>query len=212
MKDNLMHFEILIEDKSGKEALNILVPKIIGNVHTFRIKAYNGIGRIPQGLSSKQDARHRALLNQLPRLLRGYGKTYPKNSKDFSCAVFLVCDLDNKSLRTFNAELLSILYQCNPQPETRFCIAIEEGEAWLLGDIPAIKMAYPKAKSVVLKRYRNDSICGTWELLAEAISTEIVVKSEWALKIAPHMNVFNNLSPSFCYFRDKMLELASTEL
>lgn len=39
-----MHFEILVEDLSGKKALDILMPKIIGNQHTFRIIAYRGIG------------------------------------------------------------------------------------------------------------------------------------------------------------------------
>ena len=34
-----MHFEVLVEDQSGEKTLNILVPKIIGNYHTSRIKA-----------------------------------------------------------------------------------------------------------------------------------------------------------------------------
>jgi hypothetical protein len=39
-----MHFEILIEDISGKTALEILVPKIIDvEQHTFRIHAYKGM-------------------------------------------------------------------------------------------------------------------------------------------------------------------------
>jgi hypothetical protein len=36
-----MHFEILVEDQSGKKALDILVQKIVGNDHTFRIIPYN---------------------------------------------------------------------------------------------------------------------------------------------------------------------------
>ena len=56
-----------------------------------------------------------------------------------------------------------------PNRRPRFCLAIEEGEAWLLGDIPAIKKAYPQARDAVLNGYGNDSICGTWELLADAV-------------------------------------------
>jgi len=38
-----MHFEILVEDISGKTALEILVPKIINTEqHTFKIHAYKG--------------------------------------------------------------------------------------------------------------------------------------------------------------------------
>ena len=32
-----MHLEILVEDQSGKTALEVLVPKIVGNDHTFNI-------------------------------------------------------------------------------------------------------------------------------------------------------------------------------
>ena len=47
-----MHFEILTEDASGKKALDILIPKIIGDQHTFRVIGYKGIGRIPKNLTS----------------------------------------------------------------------------------------------------------------------------------------------------------------
>lgn len=216
-----MHFEILVEDQSGKKALEILVPKIIGDRHTYNVHPYKGIGHIPKNLSTKGDASKRILLDQLPRLLRGYGKTFASYPAEYSAVVILVCDLDDKCLKAFRQELFSILNACNPQPVTRFCIAIEEGEAWFLGDIPAVKSAYPKAKEAVLNAYVNDSICGTWERLAEAVysggSAALSAKgwqavgaekSQWAEKITPHMDVTNNASPSFAYFRKKLLELA----
>ncbi len=215
-----MHFEVLVEDQSGKKALDILIPKIIGNQHTCKVIAYRGIGRIPRNLKSGTEANKRILLDRLPSLLRGYGKTFADYPSNYPAAVILVCDLDDKCLKTFRQELFSILNACNPKPETRFCIAIEEGEAWLLGDIPAIKAAYPKAKDDVLSRYKNDDICGTWELLADAVSQgganelkkkgRIAVgheKSIWAERIAPHMDVAINASPSFCYFHKKIREL-----
>lgn len=216
-----MHFELLVEDQSGKKALDILVPKIIGPAHTFQVHAYKGIGRIPKHLGSSSDAKKRILLDQLPRLLRGYGQTFASYPKNYPAAVILVCDLDDRSLKVFHQELQLILDACKPKPETRFCIAIEEGEAWFLGDIPAIKAAYTKAKDSVLSTYVNDAICGTWERLADAIyvggSAALSAKgwqaigaekSEWATRISPHMNVHQNASPSFCYFRKKLLELA----
>jgi hypothetical protein len=116
--------------------------------------------------------------------------------------------------------LNSILDSCNPKPETYFCFAIEEGEAWFLGDIKAIKKAYPKLKEGFLSSYKNDSICRTWEKLADAIydggSQKLqreghqaigTKKSEWAEKITPNMNIQENNSPSFCYFRDKIKSL-----
>lgn len=215
-----MHFEVLVEDQSGKKALDILIPKIIGNQHTCRVIEYRGIGHIPRNLKSSTDASKRILLAQLPKLLRGYGKTFAEYPANYPAAVIVVCDLDNKCLKEFRQGLFSVLNACNPKPETRFCIAIEEGEAWLLGDIPAIKAAYPKAKDNILSRYENDAICGTWELLADAVSqgganglkkkgwTAVgEEKSIWAERIAPHMDVAINESPSFCYFQKKIREL-----
>lgn len=71
-----MHFEVLVEDQSGKKALDILIPKIIGDQHTFRVIEYRGIGRIPRNLKSGVEANKRILLDRLPSLLRGYGKTF----------------------------------------------------------------------------------------------------------------------------------------
>ncbi len=216
-----MHFEILVEDQSGKKALDILIPKLISlEHHTFKVHPYKGIGRIPKNLGGNTDASKRILLTQLPKLLRGYGNTFANYPENYPAVVILICDLDTKCLKAFRAELYLILNACDPKPETRFCVAIEEGEAWFLGDIPAIKKAYPKAKDAVLNTYINDSICGTWEKLADAIfpggsatlankgwqaiGTE---KSIWADKIAPYMDVNNNLSPSFDYLRMKIMDL-----
>ena len=219
----MMHFEILVEDQSGKKALDILVPKIIGkNSHTFKVHSYKGIGRIPKDLNHEADPTKRMLLNCLPQLLRGYGKTFAKSFSNLPSAVIVVCDLDNKCLKTFCQELLAILDTCNQKPETRFCIAIEEGEAWFLGDIPAIIKAYPKAKRSVLNSYKNDTICGTWEHLADSVfqggskalsakgwQTIGAEKSRWSQTIAPYMDIKNNKSKSFCYFMKKLQELAS---
>ena len=69
-----MHFEVLVEDASGKRALDILIPKMLGCEHTFKVTEYRGIGRIPRNLKSVTDAGKRILLDQLPRLLKGYGR------------------------------------------------------------------------------------------------------------------------------------------
>ena len=40
-----MHFEILVEDQSGKRALDIVVPKLVSTEDTFDVKAYKGVGQ-----------------------------------------------------------------------------------------------------------------------------------------------------------------------
>jgi len=216
-----MHFEILIEDQSGKIALNPILEKILGSSeehHTFRVIAYKGIGRLPKNLKGKTDPQKRILLDRLPRLLKGYGKSL----QDIDAAVIVIVDLDDKDCKKFKQELLDLLNSFHPQPKTLFRIAIEEGEAWLLGDHDAIKTAYPRVKKQALKSYKQDSICGTWEKLADAIypggSEKLkklgwphtgIAKCEWAGKIAPHLNVDNNQSRSFQVFRDGILRLAN---
>lgn len=215
-----MHLEILVEDQSGKKFLDLLVPNLVGKQHTFRVLPYKGIGRIPKDLAGKADPGKRLLLNELPRLLRGYGQTFANYSQDSPAAVVIVCDLDDRCQKNFRRELFDILSTCRPKPGAYFCFAIEEGEAWFLGDILAVKKAYPKAKDAVLNAYNNDSICGTWEKLADAVypggaqalskkgwQAVGAEKSKWAENIAPHMDIENNQSPSFRYFREKVRSL-----
>lgn len=215
-----MHFEILAEDQSGKIALDILIQKIISNDNTYNIHSYKGIGRLPKGLRPGTDPQKRILLDQLPKLIRGYGKTF-KGFNDYPAVVIVVLDLDDKDLSSFGSELNLMVDGCNPKPDTYFCFAIEEGEAWFLGDIDAIKSAYPNAKNSILRSYVNDSICGTWEKLADAIYPGGSVslknegwvkvgktKSEWAEKITPYFDINNNNSPSFCFFKNRLLALS----
>jgi hypothetical protein len=169
-----------------------------------------------------KDPSKRILLNNLPRLLKGYGRTFA-GYRNYAAAVIVVCDLDDRNCKTFRAELLKILRACDPKPDTRFCLAIEEGEAWFLGDLSAVKGAYPKAKDAVLNSYVLDGICGTWEKLADAVyqggASALVAegwqavgaeKAKWAEAITPRMNVAKNKSPSFRYFALKLKELSET--
>jgi hypothetical protein len=215
-----MHFEILVEDLSGKKALDVLVPKMIEDQDTFKVHSYKGIGRIPKHMRDAIDPSKRILLTNLPKLLKGYGRTFAGYPPDYGAAVVLICDLDDRNLNEFLRDLNAILNACHPTPTTRFCIAIEEGEAWFLGDLPAVKSAYPGADDDVLATYVNDSICGTWEKLADAVypggarmlslrgwQGVGAEKARWAEDISPRMDVENNKSPSFCSFRDAIRSL-----
>jgi hypothetical protein len=217
-----MHIELLVEDSSGKTTLDTLLPKLVGPHDTFRVHPYKGIGRIPRSMKDADDPSKRILLTNLPRLLRGYGRTFQGYTKTYKAAVVLVCDLDDKDPDHFLGELKAVLNACSPRPETRFCIAIEEGEAWFLGDVPAVLKAYPHADSAVIGSYENDSICGTWEKLADAIypgGAKALVKrgwqsigaekQRWAENITPNMKIDSNASRSFCFFRDQVRDLVS---
>lgn len=214
-----MHFEVLAEDKSGSIALDIALAKILGPnhaKHSWRVHPYKGLGRIPENLDAAANPMQRILLTQLPRLLRGYGKSL---DPDGACVVVVV-DADDKDCIAFKQELLHVLSECDPRPRTLFRIAVEESEAWLLGDRQAVLTAYPNARMSVLDDYEQDSVCGTWEVLAAALLPRRArkrplpwweagrEKCRWAEAIAPHLNVERNASPSFRAFRDGIRGLA----
>lgn len=212
-----MHIEILVEDSSGEKLLDSLLPKLLGvqgEPHSWRLHSYKGIGRIPKNLGRGADPAKRILLDQLPRLLQGYAKTPGID------AVVVVLDSDRRDRVEFLNELKLVAGRCNPTPNVLFRIAVEEVEAWYLGDREALTGAYPRAKVDVLNRYVQDSVCGTWELLADAIhpggSAAIKKagwplpgqkKHEWAERIGPLLELDRNQSPSFAKFRDGMRRL-----
>lgn len=72
-----MHFEILVEDISGKTALDILVPKIIGNEHTFQVHSYKGVGRIPKNLKEPLILKNEFCLTNCRDLFEGMAKHLP---------------------------------------------------------------------------------------------------------------------------------------
>ena len=214
-----MHFEILVEDGSGKIFLDLVLEKILGEnrtAHSWTIHHHKGLGVLPKYLNRPPNPQYLQLLELLPSRLQAYGNSLPASS-----AVLVVVDLDDKDCFIFKQELLDELNNCNPQPVTLFRIAIEEIEAWLLGDFAAVKAAYPHAKDSVLNGYAQDSICGTWEVLADAVDyrgsrrlrrvnhhERGKTKGQWADQIAPHMDVNQNQSKSFQVFRDGVRNLA----
>ena len=220
-----MHFEILVEDQSGKVMLAALMPRLLGTVDTFEVHSYKGIGRIPKGLKTGSDPSKRILLDQLPKLLAGYGKTFSSYGETYPAVVIVVCDLDDRDRRTFARELKLVAARASPCPKHAFCFAIEEGEAWFLGDAPAVRAAYPRARPAVLSAYVNDSICGTWEVLANAIypggaktlsdlgwQSVGLEKSRWAANITPQMRLDGNRSPSFQAFVTTIQQSATTPI
>lgn len=213
-----MHIEILVEDSSGARLLNILLPQLLGQQgepHSWCLHSYKGIGRVPIGLTTKANPAHRILLAQLPKLLRGY-----VNSPSVD-AVIVVLDSDRRDTTELLSELNAVAQKCYAKDKTYFHLATEEIEAWYLGDREALLAAYPRAKVAILDHYVQDSVCDTWELMADALhpgGSKAVkkvghplagqIKHEWAAKIGPLMSLDQNLSPSFAALRDGLRRLA----
>lgn len=218
-----MHFEILVEGQSDVIALSILMSKIVGeyrNPHTWKIHKHQGLGKISDNPAQQPDIRDKSLLHNLPAKLRAYGA---EEAPDL--VVVVLVDLDDRSdCVAFKNELVALLNYCDKKPRSLFRIAIEELEAWYLGDPTALKLAYPGIKQDLLDSYVQDSQVGTWEILAEMVypgglnalhakgkrsSLVLQEKANWTKNICLHLNVEQNQSPSFCYFREGLRRMTT---
>jgi hypothetical protein len=218
MEDFRVYLEILIEDASGGILINHIMSKY-KEVHPnmeFRIHSFKGIG-YPKKTKSTDDLKTKKLLTDLPIYLRGISKQL--EPLGVNAAIIVILDNDRRNCAELKQLLLDIAQKNNAKENTAFCIAIEEMEAWLLGDINAINISYPSIRMSNLTGYTQDSIVGTWETLANAIYPggllnmkkdcttyrEIgSVKCEWSDKIGKVMELSRNSSPSFQYLIRKL--------
>jgi len=207
-----MYYYFLLEDMSG-ECLVRQVMEKFSSVHQdvyYDCKSFKGIGGFTKKNTVKE-TRDGKLLNDLATYLRGFNKSL----QNMDAAVFVVVDNDERNPLEFRNQLEQLARENLIVINHVFCIAIEEMEAWLLGDENALLNAYPQAKLSAKRSYVQDSICGTWEILADVVYrggyTKMIkdcpsfreigkVKAEWATQIGQHMDLRANISPSFNYF------------
>jgi hypothetical protein len=145
-------------------------------------------------------------------------KGFDKSLRDIDAAIFIVLDNDSRDKTCFQQMLSELATAALIEIDHVFCVAVEEVEAWLLGDQNAIETAYPQIRDRIRKRlseYTQDSICGTWEVLADMLYDGGINKFKrdnpsyidigrhkcnWSDTIGRAMDIRNNQSPSFCYF------------
>lgn len=217
-----MLIEVLSEDRSAIPVLEHFLAEEVRRrkqKHTLSFRPHRGIGRLADDLHCPPGINKTGLYDLLPAKLRAYEKL----GKYFKFLLVVVHDADEKDEDTFYQQLEYLFRTFSPSHFFVIGIAVEEVEAWLLGDFPAIQKAYPDADKKMWQGYRQDSICGTWELLAQIVegkkrAKELIrlgypavgiYKSEWAENISPYLVAERNRSPSFRKFFTRFRKILS---
>ena len=194
-----MHIEFLVEESSTEIALNLIVPKIIGNIHTFKIHNFQNKDR---------------LLKRLPERMKAYANFIPDDWR-----IVILVDEDRSDCQ----ELKKKLYDASSVVTQKkgnivlHRIVVEELESWFIGDVAAIRAEYEKIPASLSQqaKFRNpDAIKGgTWEELDKILKKygyeTGLQKMDFAQKVSPHMDVENNQSRSFQVFRDGLRRMIS---
>ena len=99
------------------------------------------------------------------------------------------------------------------RPASIFRLAIEETEAWYLGDFEAVSKAFPKARKKHLSNWIPDSVCGSWELFQRVVGMASDDKVAWGRAMGRALHVDEplgkrNRSPSFQKFCRRVREHA----
>jgi hypothetical protein len=194
-----MHIEFLVEEASTEIALKEIVPKIIGNVHTFKIHNFQNKDR---------------LLKRLPERMKAYANFIHDDWR-----IVVLVDEDRSDCQELKKKLChasSIVTQKKGNIVLHR-IVVEELESWFIGDVAAIRAEYekiPVSLSQQAKFRDPDAIKGgTWEELDKILKKygyeTGLQKMDFAQKVSPHMDVENNQSRSFQVFRDGLRRMIS---
>jgi hypothetical protein len=200
-----MHLEFLVEELSAEAALSNILPRVLGE-HTFAVHTFAGKPN---------------LLASLPVRLRTYRQWMPRDY-----GIIVLVDEDREDCVELKHRLEQMAREAGLVTKSQAgsgsaCqvmnrLAIEELEAWFLGDVEALTAAYPRVSASFGKnrRYRDPDAVrgGTWEALERLLQRSGyypggLPKIETARRISQYMDPARNRSKSFQVFRDGLYEI-----
>lgn len=200
-----MHIEFLVEEPSIEATLHNLLPSMIPYDATYRISVFRG----------KKD-----LLKQLPARLDGYAHWIPESYR-----LVILIDQDRENCLVLKKQLEQMCQHSGLTTKSNNHgngfqvlnrIVIEELESWFIGDVDALRSAYPRIPESFAKRIKfrdPDSVQGgTWESLEAALQKLGYFRGGYskvqaARDISIHMIPERNRSKSFQVFREGLLVL-----
>jgi hypothetical protein len=186
---------ILVEGPSERAFLERWAGRLLKGTD-FRVHPHQGKGTLPKGkaIGAKPSPNHRGLLDQLPAKLRAYAQSLSGTAD----GVLVLVDADDDDPELLRRDIEAIITDSGVA-RAKVALAIEETEAFYLGDLNAIQNAFPEANMKRARAYVPDSICGTWELFGEVVRDGGGNKVTWAEAMGPLVTVIpaKSRSPSF---------------
>ena len=175
---NMKKIVFLLEERSAKELLTVLIPKIIpSDDFSFLFISHDG----------KSDLR-----KSIPIKLRAW--------REPNVQFVILHDKDASNCFTLKSELV-LLVNKNKQSDTLIRIVCTELESWFLGDLDAVEKAFSLnlSKEKNKKIYRDpDAIANAKEELKRLVPKYQPILG--ARKISEYMNIKTNKSKSFQVF------------
>jgi hypothetical protein len=184
---------VISEDKNDCEAIGLIIKKILGN-KTEIISAYG---------SGKAD-----IIHQKKRL---ESKVF-----NFGCeVVFIVRDSDGANVGDITNAIESAYSTTRIRLRYKVCIAIEELEAWFLGDLGSVRSIYKlPVNSSRIPESNVDNIRDPKERLKEYIIKESKGKAQYlpsdTVRMANNLDIetARSRSNSFDYFYQTVVAIA----
>jgi hypothetical protein len=187
-----MLVHVLVEGPSDKVLIEGWAPRAFSG-HQFRVHIHQGKGQLRKLSDAKAGpGRGRGLLDLLPSTLRGFASSPDQ-------AVLVLLDADDDNCFELKKALVEVHQAVAPELPVVFRIAVEETEAYYLGDLAGFKKAFPDADLELARDYVPDSICGTAERVAAVLGEDTLRKVDWAEAMAPYLTTSpeKSRSPSF---------------
>ena len=192
--------EILVEEPSIEEVLRIVLPKILPDGW---ILDENCFVRHHEG---KQD-----LQQSIPRKIRVASK------KNITTGFIILQDQDNNDCRVLKAQLSQLCEDAQRGNNTvpyKVRIVCHELESWYLGDMDAIEKVFPRFHAANYrgkKKFRQPDDCvNPKQELKKIVGDYPQIAT--ARKIAPHLDIDGNRSPSFRCFISGLKQITTTNL
>lgn len=187
-----MTIHILVEGPSELAFFDGWIKRLLPDQHV-KVHPHQGKGSL-DGLENP-NLRARGLLDQLAAKLRGFANALDPKSD----GVLVVLDADNDAVLDLETAIQDVALRCAPTLNVGVAVAVEEMEAFYLGDLRALERAFPNANMELARKYEPDSICGTWELFGEVVGDGGGNKVAWADAMGPKLTTVpgQNRSPSF---------------